>query len=177
MTTIILATPPTAPATSARSAAGRYAVYLPIIGTPNPVAVFYRSLATDARQQRANLERCKCLEAAAQRRAHGLVNGDPWDHVDAAGVTPNEYARAAGCQLPADYAIKGNEIESLCAGSADPAIILAALANSTKHAPHLFGHGWFNHQRHMGIAMAEGGELGWYWVILIALCEGQTSGE
>lgn len=174
---IILATPPTAPATSARSAPGRYAVYLPLIGTPNPVTVFYRLLATDARQQRANLEICPCLEVAAQRRAMGLVNGDPWDHIDGAGVTANEYARAAGCQLPTDYATKGNEIESLCAGSADPAIILAALANSPKHAPHLFGHGWFNHQRHMGIAMAEGGALGWYWVILIALCEGQTSGE
>lgn len=169
--TIIIGSPPTAPLPA------RGAVYLPIIAAGNPVAQFRGLLVSAPLQQRPSLSRCPSLELAAQRRAYGLAAGGPWDHVDADGVTPNEYARAAGCVLPDDYAEKGNNIESLCAGSADPQIIFNALANSSKHAPHLLGYGWFNHQRHMGIAMAEGGELGWYWVILIALCEGQTSGE
>lgn len=172
MITIVLGDPPVA------ANAPRSTIYLPLVAANlNPVAEFCRRLATDPRQQRSSLAICPSLAVAAERRACGLVNGDPWAHVDGAGVTPNEYARSAGCQLPEDYAPRGNNIESLCAGTADPAVILAALASSSKHAPHLFGHGWFNHQRHMGIALGEGGYFGWYWVILLALCAEQTSGE
>lgn len=167
---LILADPPIS------GAQARAHVYLPIIVTPNPVASFYRLLVGDERQQRSSLEVCPCLERAAQRRALGLVGGDPWAHVDGAGVTPNEYARAAGCHLPADYALRGNNVESLVAGTADPLVVFAALASSPAHAAHLFGQGWFAHQRHMGIALGEGGRLGWYWVVLIATCE-QSSGE
>lgn len=156
-------------------------IYFPIVGgppppPPNPVAEFCRFLVSDPRQERPHLERCPALELAAKWRAQGLVAGDPWDHVDAAGVTPNEYCRQAGCRLPADYAAKGNNVEELAAGSPVAWIIFDALANSPKHSDHLFGRGWFRPQQHFGVALAEGGEMGWYWVIMIATCESR-SGE
>lgn len=170
--TIILADPPTT--TGARD------IYLPAIftGAPNPVADFLRLLTGDARQERPTLECCPALEIAAQRRADGLAHGDPWAHVDAHGITPNEYARQAGCRLPAHYAVKGNNIESLGAGTADAAVMFAALIASPRHGDHLLGRtDFYRVQRHVGVALAEGGEYGWYWVILLGTCEGLTSGE
>lgn len=154
-------------------------IWLPIIATgpPNPVADFLRLLVTDPRQERATLERCATLDLAAQWRADGLAHGDPWGHVDAGGMTPNEYCRQAGCRLPAYYASKGNNVESLGAGTNNATVMFAALAGSPSHAAHLFGRGWFAHQTAVGIALAQGGEYGWYWVIMIALCQGVTSGE
>lgn len=169
---VILGTPPLAPA------ATRSSVYLPIIATQtDPVADFCRLLVGDSRQQRPTLEMCASLQQAAIWRAHGLANGDPWDHVDAHGVTPNEYARRAGCVLPEDYAPKGNNIESLVAGSADAIVMFNALAASPKHSDHIFGRGWFRSQRHFGVAMCAGGRWGWYWAIFIGECLGQGSGE
>ena len=173
MDKIMLGDPPSA--SVARS------IYLPIIATaPDPVglspsaAEFLRLLTGDDRQQRASLTVCASLLVAAEKRAYGLANGDPWGHTDRFGITPNEYARRAGCTLPDGYADKGNNIESLGAGTADAAVMFAALAGSPKHSDHLFGRGWFQHQTSVGIALAQGGEYGWYWVILIALCQGVT---
>jgi len=150
------------------------AIFLPIVTTvegPSPVAEFERLLITDPRQQRT-LTYSHALNVAAARRAEGLANGgDPWGHVDAAGRTPNEYARQACCRLPVYYAVQGNNVESLVAGTADAGVAFAALAASPKHAEHLFGLGWFGHQQHFGLAMAAGGEYGWYWVIMIGLCQ------
>lgn len=172
MTIIILADPPDAP--TVRD------IFLPAIfaGTPNPVADFLRLLTGDARQERPTLERCPALESAAEERAFGLAHGDPWAHVDRNGVTPNEYARNAGCRLPAHYAARGNNVESLGAGTADAAVMFAALTASQKHGDHLLGRtDFYRVQRHVGIALAEGGEYGWYWVIMLGTCEGVTSGE
>lgn len=154
-------------------------VYLPIIATSpiEPATEFLRLLTSDERQERAMLTLCPALVMAAQWRAEGLAHGDPFAHVDAAGVTSNEYARQAGCRLPAGYASKGNNVESLGAGTGDAGMIFYALANSPKHADHLFGRGWFAHQTHVGIAVARGGVYGWYWCVMIAACEGVTSGE
>lgn len=147
--------------------------------TPDPQAAcfhdaralaFYRQLIDDPRQQRPVLDCRPALVTAAGWRAWGLAHGDPWSHCDADGVCANEYARQAGCKLPWDYASKGNNIESLVAGSPDAAVMFAALASSPAHADHLFGRGWFQAQRHVGIAVAEGGELGWYWVVMIGEC-------
>lgn len=180
--TIHLAPPPDSPAFSRD-------LFLPIIGGPplppepeppateSAEAAFAHLLTTDPRQERPQLTRCPSLVLAAVWRAKGLSSGDPWAHVDAAGVTPNEYCRQAGCRLPHYYASKGNNVENLAAGSADAAVIFAALANSPKHADLLFGRGWFRHQTHFGVALAEGGELGWYWCVLCAACEGVMSGE
>lgn len=132
---------------------------------------FYRQLIDDPRQQRPVLDCHPALVMAAGWRAWGLAHGDPWSHCDDAGVCANEYARQAGCKLPWDYASKGNNIESLVAGSPDASVMFAALASSPAHADHLFGRNdFFRAQRHVGIAVAEGGELGWYWVVMIAVC-------
>lgn len=67
-------------------------------------------------------------------RAHGLaVLGDPWSHRDRDGIAPNAYARLAGCVLPPDYALDGNQVESLVAGSDSALIMFAALAASQSH--------------------------------------------
>lgn len=156
-------------------------IYLPIIATApaaedselSPAcAEFLRLLTGDERQQRPSLTVCGSLMAAAELRAWGLANGDPFAHVDSVGVTPNQYARLAGCRLPDGYAEHGNNIESLAAGTGDPAVAFEALANSPKHSNHLFGRGWFGHQAHVGIAMAENpaAPYRWYWCILIGLC-------
>lgn len=154
-------------------------VYLPIIASvpADPAADFCRLLVADHRQQRPHLELCASLQQAAIWRAHGLANGEPWEHADSHGVTANEYARRAGCVLPGDYAAKGNQVESLVAGSDDAAAMFNALAASPSHADHLFGRGWFGRQNAFGIAVCEGpGKYRWYWVVMVAEC-GQTSGE
>ena len=170
---IILADAPTAPAST------RGNVYLPFIArAPDPVADFCRLLVGDSRQQRPHLELCPALQKAAVWRAWGLAcGGDPWDHIGEDGTTPNELARRAGCVLPADYAPRGNNIESLVAGTFDPVVAFTALANSPKHSDHLFGRGWFQRQDALGIALCEGpGAYRWYWCVMIATC-GQVSGE
>lgn len=172
--TVILADPPIAPVAS------RAAVYLPIINQqPDPVAAFCRLLVADPRQERPALELCPALQQAAVWRAYGLASGgDPWGHVGEDGTTPNELARRAGCVLPEDYAPRGNNVESLVAGTDDPVVAFTALANSAKHSDHLFGRGWFRAQRHFGIALCKGSaEYTWYWTVYIAACVGQVSGE
>lgn len=159
-------------------------IYLPIVTAPAPVSVppdavqqFYDLLLNDPRQERPTLARSSTLTLAANWRAAGLAAGDPWGHADASGVTPNQYARRSGCRLPADYAQKGNNIESLAAGTGEATIIFDALANSPRHGDHLFGRGdFFRRQTCAGIAVATGGVWGWYWVVMIAICE-QVSGE
>lgn len=176
MITIALADPPELPA-------GRRDVYLPIVGGPppvvavNPVTAFYRLLTADQRQQRGRLEVCACLEQAAMWRAHGLAMlGDPWSHRDKDGIAPNAYARRAGCVLPKDYALDGNNVESLCAGSADPAVMFAALAASAAHRVHLFGElDFYRRQDKIGVAVCESPDpqsmFRWYWAIFISRCE------
>jgi len=195
---------PQAASRSAPPSSDRGSIYLPIISqpaptspiaTPTPTATppfdpiascfnnpkamaFYRLLIADSRQQRPSLTCFPALVSSAKARATGLASGDPWAHVDAAGVWPNEYARRSGCRLPATYAIKRNNIESLAAGSGNVDVIYRALTNSPLHSDHLFGRGkFFGAQRHIGIAIAEGGARGWYWAIHFAICEGVTSGE
>lgn len=167
MTTVTLSEPPIQPET-------RGFAYVPLVITPplDPVAEFARLLISDSRQQRADLMHCPKLATAAVWRAHGLAHGQPFSHIDHDGNGPNVYVRRAGCVLPADYAERGNNVESLAAGSADPSVVFGALAGSSAHAAHLFGHGWFGHQRHFGIALAENEQAPyrWYWCVLIALC-------
>lgn len=156
-------------------------IYLPFIATAPAMedselspacAEFLRLLTGDGRQERPSLTVCGSLVVAAEERAYGLANGDPFAHVDGNGLWPNEIARANGCRLPDGYAEQGNNIESLAAGTGDPAVAFEALANSPKHSDHLFGRGWFGHQRHVGIAMAENpaAPYRFYWVVMIGLC-------
>lgn len=171
---IALAYPPDLPA-------GSRDVFLPIVGGPppvvavNPVTAFYRLLTADQRQQRSSLEVCACLEQAATWRAHGMaVLGDPWSHRDRDGIRPNAYARRAGCVLPQDYDMNGNQVESLVAGSDSALIMFESLANSAAHRTHLFGENdFFRRQNKVGIACYEGvgSEYRWYWCVLIAICE------
>jgi uncharacterized protein YkwD len=155
-----------------------YQVYFPHVLKSSPLRdcfgddsalAFYQLLMADERQQRPSLGCHPGLIQAAQRRAYGLANGDPWGHVDRNGVTANEYVRATGVVLPAEYAERGNNVESIAAGSPDATAIFTALARSESHSQHLFGVGDFlNRQRHCGIAIASGGPYGFYWVIMIA---------
>lgn len=179
-----------APAAAIPEARG--AIFLPIVGVPSPLPTptatpdpdatcfhnpkalaFYRLLVGDRRQQRPRLGCHPALVKAAEWRADGLATGDPWSHTDADGVTPNEYARQAGCKLPAGYAVKGNGIESLTAGTGVVEVAYWSLTNdqAPDHRRHLLGEiDFFRRQPDVGIAYAEGGALGWYWVILIAEC-------
>lgn len=171
--TITLSPGPTAPAT-------RGTVYIPVVLTPpvDPAAEFGCLLVADPRQERTQLTHCPRLATAALWRAFGLAHGEPFSHVDSSGNGANVYARRAGCVLPSDYSPKGNEIESLCAGTAAPGVVFGALAGSKKHSDHLFGRGWFRHQTHFGVAVCENeaAPYRWYWCVLLALCL-PTSGE
>lgn len=155
--------------------AGRGVIFLPAIlnGRPLPTVAeqFFTLLHNDYRQLRPRLSICPALSIAANQRAQGLANGGPWAHVDANGITPNEYARAAGCNLPSHYAVKGNGIESIVAGSPNPEALLNALANSAGHAAHLFGRlPHYQLQDKCGIGFAVGGQYGYYMSILIGEC-------
>lgn len=161
-------------------------IYFPIYRQPptdpltvcldyNPQAVaFYRLLTGDARQERPSLACHPALVRAAQRRAASLIASGLWSHCDPNGdECPNEVARNAGCKLPDEYAVRGNNIESLVAGVADAQIAFNALANSKSHSDHLFGRGsFFRVQDRVGITMvnAPGSAFTFYWVILISRC-------
>lgn len=156
-------------------------VYMPFIAAPSPDATcfnnpkalaFERLMRDDARQQRTQLVCNPALVKAAQARAVGLATADPWSHVDAVGVWPNTYARNAGCKLPSFYGT-GNNIESLTAGAADADKAFESLTNglSAAHRKHIFGEtDFFREQTQVGIGYAEGGVMGFYWVIMTAVC-------
>lgn len=162
-------------------------IYLPSVSVPAPscyrtpqAAAFAQLLTADARQQRGALDCHPALVIAAEARARSLAAGGYWSHCDPTGICPNAVALWAGCRLPPDYPRNGNSIESIAAGSPDMRAILDALARSPLHAPHVFGAtSFFRPQDRIGVAYldAPGSRWRWYWVILIARCEGVTSGE
>lgn len=167
---------PVSPLAQPRSPLLIRSLYFPVIRTP-PSCLrpgterLYSLLTTDSRQQRT-LMRCNpALMAAAQARAMGLTKSDLVSHCDAQGVCANRYARAAGCRLPAAYG-EENNVESLAAGSWSADAIFNALALSSRHAEHMFGRNdFFRAQTDVGIAVATGGKYGWWWVIMIGICE------
>lgn len=154
-------------------------VFLPLVAnkiqclTLTQVIRFSELMAADGRQQRTAMRCHPALVRAAQSRADEMARTSHFAHCDLKGVCANEYARAAGCRLPAHYVANGNNIESIAAGSFSADAIFAALARSPSHAPHLFGEGdFFRAQEDLGIAVGIGGRYGWWWVILIGTCEG-----
>lgn len=151
--------------------------YVPmVIGRPSCLTMpaterFYSLLATDGRQQRPTMRCNDALVRAAQERADGMVRSGHFAHCDLAGVCANTYARVAGCRLPAHYS-SGNNIESLAAGSPVADAVFIALARSPSHAAHLFGQNdFFREQTDVGIAVAAGGKYGWWWVVMIGICQ------
>lgn len=174
----------------------RGTVYLPLIGgtppTPTPVptatpcnlssgaAAFFWMLQLDPRQQRPHIECDARLVRAAENRAAAQF-GDGLSHCDILGICANVYVRAAGCVLPAHYAVNGNNVEELAGGTSDPVSVFNALARSPSHKVHLFGENdFFRRQTRVGIALVELPNLRWryYWAIIITECEtGPTSGE
>lgn len=155
-----------------------YNIWLPLIvsGTPdldancfaNPKALaFFRLLKADSRQQRTRLVCNPALVKAAQARALGLSTVDPWGHKDRNGAWANDYARSAGCKLPASYGAE-NEIESITAGAESAARAYQALVDdSADHRRHLMAEiPFFREQTQIGIGYAEGGKYGYYWAIL-----------
>jgi hypothetical protein len=168
--------------------------YMPLVRlaqpTPTPTApACYRSgpavdfaqlLATDARQQRTTVRCHPALVEAAQHRAESMARRRYFGHCDPSGICPNPVARAAGCRLPAAYTLNGNNIESILAGTPDPALTWQLLSASPAHARHLLGlDAFFREQGDIGVAFVAvpGSEYSYYWVILIAICEVPTSGE
>lgn len=152
--------------------------YVPmVIGAPRCFTApaterFYSLLATDGRQQRPTMRCNDALVRAAQARADGMASSSHFAHCDLAGNCPNRYARVAGCRLPASYSENGNNIESIAAGSPFAEEIFVALARSPSHATHLFGQDdFFRVQMDVGIAVATGGKYGWWWVVMIGICE------
>ena len=152
--------------------------YVPmVLGLPSCLTMpaterFYSLLATDGRQQRPRMRCNDALVRAAQARADGMASSGHFAHCDLAGNCANRYARAAGCRLPAYYSENGNNIESLAAGSALAEAVFIALARSPSHAAHLFGQNdFFREQVDVGIAVATGGKYGWWWVVMIGICQ------
>jgi len=168
-------------------------LYLPIIAQQRPLPVvaatatptpcfrsqaaeqFYRLLVADARQQRKSLVCDPRLVAAAEARAMAQ-RGDVLAHCDERGQCANVYAKVYGCRLPSEqegYAINGNQIESLVAGTPNALAAFESLARSEGHSNHLFGKiDIFRAQDRVGIAMVElpGYRWRWVWSILIARC-------
>lgn len=153
-------------------------VFRQVCYTSTEAAVFAEALLTDPRQQRRDVRCNPALVAAANARAYSLAMGGYWDHCDPAGVCPNSVARAAGCRLPADYKIIGNDIESLVAGSPDALASIDALSTSEKHADAIFARKpFFLNQREIGIGYYAdpNSRFGFYFSIIFASCI--TSGE
>lgn len=170
--------PPAAPLAQPASPLLIRRYYVPmVIGAPRCFTApaterFYSLVAADDRQQRPTMRCNEALVKAAQARADGLVRSDLVGHCDVAGNCANRYARVAGCRLPAYYSENGNNIESLAAGSPVAEAVFIALARSPAHAAHLFGQNdFFRAQADVGIAVAAGGKHGWWWVVMIGICQ------
>lgn len=157
-------------------------VYLPVIasGIPDPVAscfgnpkaaALYHLLRDDPRQQRTEMICNQALVKAAQARAEGLANGDPWSHCDGNGKCANQYVIEAGCVLPSHYGLKNN-VESLAAGTQDAAFALWSLTNdlAAAHRRHVLAETeFFREQTQIGIGFAQGSaQYQYYWSILTA---------
>lgn len=150
-----------------------------VCGMSAEAAEFVRLLVTDSRQQRRVLRCHPALVLAAQRRAESMAQNDYFGHVDPAGVWPNAYAREAGCALPWFYG-STNNVESITAGSLNVAASFEALARSLGHKIHVFGEdSFFREQDAVGVAVAYNPDSRhkWYWSVIIARCEGASSGE
>lgn len=173
----------------------RYSVLLPVvvkpldtpIPQPTPTELpgcrhigeeareFVRLLVIDQRQERVNLKCDERLVRAAFARAQKSLETVPISHYDSNGLGPNAYAAFEGCSLPPDYAPKGNNIESLVAGTGDVTGVGAyeALARSESHSKHLFGQGdFFLAQDRIGAAVVRNPNTFYKWsmIILIGRC-------
>ncbi|HSG61599.1 MAG TPA: hypothetical protein VLA24_09215 [Pseudomonadales bacterium] len=155
-------------------------LFFPVAATPVPSCYatthareFVRLMISDSRQERTVLVCSPALIRAAQLRGESLARLGYWSHCDPSGVCPNAVARSAGCTLPIEYAINGNNIESLIAGTSDVVVAWRVLSGSPKHADHLLGqNGFFRAQDSVGVAYVDdpGSKYSFYWVILIAKC-------
>lgn len=153
-------------------------IYLPIVSVPpilpdqlDKAQEFFELLKADPRQNRKLMEWSKLLESAASIRTESLARLDYWAHCEPNGPCPNEVARSVGCVFPFDYSEKGNNIESLVAGTPDVAVAFEALANSPSHRDHMFGVGQFlKRQNRVGIHVRydSSSTFKWYYSILIA---------
>lgn len=167
----------------------RYSVLLPVALKPEPTPTelpgcrhvgeeareFVKLLVIDGRQQRKELKCDERLVRAAFARATKSLETVPISHYDSNGVGPNAYAAFEGCSLPSNYAPKGNNIESLVAGTGDVTGVGAyeALARSESHSRHLFGiDEFFGEQNRIGAAIVKNPDSFYKWsmIILISRC-------
>lgn len=147
------------------------ALYLPIAFGGDAAQQFYEALQNAPGQQHGSLIWHDGLAEAARRHAAQLAIDGNWSHCDLSGKCANEYATETGCDHGHG---KGNSVESLVAGTNDPAVALRALLGSASHADHLLGrNAFFREQQHIGIALvdAPGSRYRYYWSIMIATCE------
>lgn len=147
------------------------ALYLPIAFGGAPSQQFFALLKDAPGQQHGSLIWHDGLAEAARRHAAQLAIDGNWSHCDLSGKCANEYATETGCDHGHG---KGNSVESLVAGTNDPAVALRALLGSASHADHLLGrNAFFREQQHIGIALvdAPGSRYRYYWSIMIATCE------
>jgi uncharacterized protein YkwD len=147
------------------------ALYLPIAFGGGDAGQRFHTLLRDAPgQQRSAMTWHPALAEAARRHAAQLAQDGNWSHCDLSGKCANQYAREAGCNHGYGGA---NSVESLVAGTDDPAVALRALLGSEKHADHLLGrNAFFREQRHVGVALVSvpGSRFTHYWSIMIATC-------
>lgn len=162
-----------APEGAQRGQAVRYAVYLPIVhsGASYAPTALVALLQAHPQQQRSAMTWHPALAEAARRHAAQLAADGNWSHCDLSGKCANDYATEAGCNH--GYG-DGNNVESLVAGTDDPAVALRALLGSEKHADHLLGRSaFFREQRHVGVALVSvpGSRFTHYWSVMTATCE------
>lgn len=146
------------------------ALYLPIAFGGDAAQQFYEALQNAPGQQRSALTWHPALAEAARRHAAQLAADGNWSHCDLSGKCANQYAVEAGCKHGYSGA---NNVESLVAGTNDPAVALRALLGSASHADHLLGrNAFFREQQHIGVALVDmpGSRYRYYWSIMIATC-------
>lgn len=139
-------------------------LFMPVIGhiVPNdacgqsPVASQLAFLfITDPGQKRVNPHCDNRLVRAAQFRADDMVNRQYFSHITNGSLSPNEVARLYGCNLPDDYQLFDNQIESIALNQPDASSVWRDWKNSPGHRTHVLGEiDFFREQTSYGFATA-----------------------
>lgn len=159
---------------------GKYRYYTPYVVGPakcftNPGAQrFGQRLIEDPNQKRNPFFCDDRLVAAAQWKALDMATRGYVAHDTPEGWTPNQMVRFFGCNLPSDYLLSGNNVESIAGGMGTADAAYDALKNSEAHRNHLEGSpAMFSKQHQFGVGFVAraGTKFTFYWVFLAGECD------
>ena len=146
----------------------------------NGALIFAALLMTDPHQRRKQPRCNSALVEAAQARARSMAEEGYFAHCDPTGKCANAYAVEYGCSLPLGYDPRGNNIESIGAGTSDPYVMYGGLLYSSSHVVHILALSpFFADQLDVGVGFYEkpGSPYTYYWSVLTAPCQTVRSGE